>query len=92
MEMPGREMDGAKYRFGFNGKEKDENGEFGSQTTYDYGFRIYNPSIARFLSVDPLFKGYPFYTPVTVVFHPIKPIELILCTTFQLLFCSTSHL
>ncbi len=52
-----------KYRFGFNGKEKDENGEWGSMTNYDYGFRIYNPGIARFLSVDPLTKSYPELTP-----------------------------
>jgi len=32
-------------------------------TAYDYGFRIYNPAIARFLSVDPLTKSYPWYTP-----------------------------
>jgi RHS repeat-associated protein len=50
------------YRFGFNGKEKDQNGEFGL-THCDYGFRIYNPAIARFLSVDPLFKSYPELTP-----------------------------
>ena len=30
---------------------------------YDYGFRIYNPGIARFLSVDPLAPDYPWYTP-----------------------------
>ena len=30
---------------------------------YDYGFRIYNPSIARFLSVDPLRYSYPELTP-----------------------------
>jgi len=30
---------------------------------YDYGFRIYNPSIAKFLSVDPLTKDFPWYTP-----------------------------
>ncbi|MEM9300443.1 MAG: RHS repeat-associated core domain-containing protein, partial [Bacteroidota bacterium] len=31
--------------------------------TYDYGFRIYNPALGRFLSVDPLTKGYPMLTP-----------------------------
>ena len=51
------------YRYGFNGKEKDSEGMGGGQTTYDYGFRIYNPAIGRFLSVDPLTKGYPWYTP-----------------------------
>ncbi|MEL6356569.1 MAG: RHS repeat-associated core domain-containing protein, partial [Bacteroidota bacterium] len=51
------------YRYGFNGKENDEDGEFGNATHYDYGFRIYNPMIARFLSVDPLAPDYPHYTP-----------------------------
>lgn len=52
-----------KYRYGFNGKELDKNGEFGSLNHYDYGFRIYNPGIGRFLSVDPLAAEYPWYTP-----------------------------
>ena len=61
MQHPGRTYEGsAEYRFGFNGKEKDNS--FGV-TNYDYGFRIYNPQIAKFLSVDPLTKEYPWYTP-----------------------------
>jgi len=40
------------------------NGEWGSNTTnYDYGFRIYNPSIGKFLSVDPLAREYAYYSP-----------------------------
>jgi RHS repeat-associated protein len=50
------------YRYGFNGKEKDAEGMGGGSSTYDYGFRIYSPAIAKFLSVDPLFKKYPFYS------------------------------
>ena len=30
---------------------------------YDYGFRIYNPGIARFLSVDPLAPSYAMLSP-----------------------------
>lgn len=30
---------------------------------YDYGFRIYNPQIGRFLSLDPLQTKFPWYTP-----------------------------
>ncbi len=52
----------ADYRYGFNGKERDPATEWG-QTSYDYGFRIYNPGIGKFLSVDPLTNSYPFYTP-----------------------------
>ncbi len=66
-EMPGRKyaLSGGvgDYRYGFNGKEQDSKGEWGDLNHYDYGFRIYNPSVGRFLSVDPLRKEYPFYSP-----------------------------
>ncbi len=29
---------------------------------YRYGFRIYNPSLGKFLSVDPIANEYPFYS------------------------------
>jgi RHS repeat-associated protein len=50
MVMPGRKYPaaGGLYRYGFNGKEKDN--ETTGTSTYDYGFRIYSPAIARFLS------------------------------------------
>lgn len=57
--LPGRTgSSSADYRYGFNGKENDA--ETGTQ---DYGFRIYNPSLGKFLSVDPLAPEYPWYTP-----------------------------
>ncbi len=47
--------DGAEglYRYGFNGKEND-NEVKGEGNQQDYGFRIYDPRLGRFLSVDPL--------------------------------------
>jgi RHS repeat-associated protein len=51
------------YRYGFNGKELDKDGGGmggGGGSTYDYGFRIYNPDLGRFLSVDPLFMSFPW--------------------------------
>ncbi|MDZ4707413.1 MAG: RHS repeat-associated core domain-containing protein [Saprospiraceae bacterium] len=71
-EMPGTgrsltAFDG--YRYGFNGKEKDQNGEFGSITNYDYGFRIYNPGIARFLRVDPLAEKMSSWSPYNYGFN-----------------------
>ena len=60
MEMPGRQYNATTgYRYGFNGKEKDTE----SPVQYDYGFRIYDPRLVRFKSVDPLTKGYPMLTP-----------------------------
>ncbi|MDH5381820.1 MAG: hypothetical protein OEW75_13260 [Cyclobacteriaceae bacterium] len=65
------------YRYGFNGKEKDPSGEWGSQSVYDYGFRIYNPGIAKFLSVDPLTGCYPMLTPYQFASNrPIDGIDL----------------
>jgi RHS repeat-associated protein len=51
------------YRYGFNGKEKDDEGMGGCGQTYDYGFRIYNPALGKFLSVDPLTRKYAMLTP-----------------------------
>lgn len=53
MLQPGRSWSGDSSRYGYNGKEKD-NEVKGSGNEYDYGFRIYDPRIARFLSEDPL--------------------------------------
>jgi RHS repeat-associated protein len=63
---------GVSFRFGFNGKETD------SETRLqDYGFRIYNPAIAKFLSVDPLAPDYPWYTPYQFAGNtPIWAIDL----------------
>jgi RHS repeat-associated protein len=62
------------YRYGFNGKEYDQEWNSGG-AEYDYGFRIYDPRLARFLSVDPLTKDYPWYTPYQ--FAGNKPINSI---------------
>ncbi|MEM7549570.1 MAG: RHS repeat-associated core domain-containing protein [Bacteroidota bacterium] len=62
------------YRYGFNGKERDDS--FGL-TSYDYGFRIYNPALGKFLSVDPLTKSYPMLTPYQFASNrPIDGIDL----------------
>ena len=76
MAMHGRTYNFGDYRYGFNGKEKDDKGEWGS-THYDYGFRIYNPQVAKFLSVDPLAKSYPMLTPYQFASNkPINGIDL----------------
>ena len=72
LEMASRTYQDSLYRYGFNGKEKDQQGEWGLNH-YDYGFRIYNPALGRFLSVDPLTREYPWYTPYQ--FAGNKPIE-----------------
>lgn len=73
--MPGRKYNGG-YRYGFNGKEQDKE-IYGEGNIYDYGFRIYNPRLGKFLSVDPLTKSYPWYTPYQFAGNtPIQAIDL----------------
>ncbi|MBO9204218.1 MULTISPECIES: DUF6443 domain-containing protein [Niastella] len=65
MLMPGRRYitkNSNNYRYGFNGKEND-NEVKGEGNQQDYGMRVYDPRIGKFLSVDPLTKDYPWYTP-----------------------------
>jgi RHS repeat-associated protein len=76
--MEGRTANSLNSRYGFNGKEKDTSSEFSAgQTHYDYGFRIYNPVWAKFLSVDPLTASYSELTPFQFASNtPIQAIDL----------------
>lgn len=67
---------GSEYRYGFNGKESDTD-TYGEGNIYDYGFRIYNPRLGKFLSVDPLTRIYAWYTPFQFAGNkPIWAIDL----------------
>jgi RHS repeat-associated protein len=75
MQMVGRTFDAAGaivYRYGFNGKEND-NEVKGEGNQQDYGMRIYDPRLGRFLSVDPLTKDFPWNS--TFAFSENSPIE-----------------
>lgn len=64
------------YRFGFNGKEND-NDVKGLGNQQDYGMRIYDPRVGRFLSMDPLTKGYAMLTPYQFASNtPIGAIDI----------------
>jgi RHS repeat-associated protein len=77
MEMPGRKYTAVGgYRYGFNGKEND-NEVKGEGNQQDYGMRIYDPRLGRFLSVDPIIKEYPELTPYQFASNtPIRAIDL----------------
>ncbi len=60
--MPGRSFSSGSYRYGLNGKEND-NEVKGTGNQQDYGMRIYDDRLGRFLSVDPLVQEYPWYSP-----------------------------
>jgi len=60
--MPGREGSSESYRYGFNGMERDDEVK-GEGNSYDFGARIYDSRIGRFLSTDPLHKTTPYNSP-----------------------------
>ncbi len=54
------------YRYGFNGKEND-NEVKGEGNQQDYGMRVYDSRLGRFLSVDPLGTKTPYISPYVFV-------------------------
>ena len=46
------------YKYGFNGKEKDDEVK-GGGNSYDFGARIYDPRLGRWLACDPFSAKYP---------------------------------
>jgi len=50
------------YKFAFNGKEKDDEVD-GEGRSYNYGARIYDADLGRFLSCDPVMNKFPHYSP-----------------------------
>jgi RHS repeat-associated protein len=59
MGMPGRCFSSEIYRYGFNGQEND-NEVKGIGNSISFKYRSYDPRLGKFLSVDPLFKDYPW--------------------------------
>ena len=86
--MPGRysldgpakqvlDVAGPTYRYGFNGKENDNEVKGVEGAQQDYGMRIYDPGIAKFLSVDPITAQYPELTPYQFASNsPLQGIDL----------------
>ena len=78
MTMPGRKYNqaNAKYRYGFNGKEND-NDVKSEGNQLDYGMRIYDPRLGRFLSTDTITQEYPELTPYQFASNrPIDDIDM----------------
>ncbi|MDP2176236.1 MAG: RHS repeat-associated core domain-containing protein [Bacteroidota bacterium] len=59
-------VNGKRYKYGFNGKEKD-NETYGEGNAYDFGARIYDSRLGRWLSLDPMAIKYPEMSPFIFV-------------------------
>jgi RHS repeat-associated protein len=58
--MPTRHESSAGYRYGYNGKELENETDL---DVYDYGARFYNPAVPFFWSIDPKADKYTFQSP-----------------------------
>lgn len=67
MAMKGRSYEAGKYRFGFQGQEKDD-GIKGEGNSLNYTYRMHDARIGRFFAPDPLESKYPFYSPYQFFF------------------------
>lgn len=56
------------YRYGFNGKEKD-NETYGDGNSLDFGARIYDSRIGRWLSLDIRDGNYPGISPYSISYN-----------------------
>ncbi|HHB52001.1 MAG TPA: hypothetical protein ENK75_02995 [Saprospiraceae bacterium] len=76
MLVPNRNYQSPEYRYGFNGYEND-NELKGQGNTINYGARILDTRLGRFLSVDPLTSKFPMLTPYQLSSNnPILNVDL----------------
>ncbi|MBM2816290.1 MAG: exported protein of unknown function [Ignavibacteria bacterium] len=64
MTQPGRHWEKQNYshRFGYNGMEKDDEMK-GLGNSLDFGARIYDSRLVRFMSMDKAVSSFPYYSP-----------------------------
>ncbi len=73
--LPGRNYSSDSYRFGFGGMPKDNEVHGATGTSYDFGARLLDVRIGRWLSLDPLAASYPNLSPY--VFVANSPLQFI---------------
>lgn len=61
MILPERTFNDSSLRYGFSGKEKLSEIKR-KDNTYDFGARLYDPRLGRWLSIDPLQSKYASYS------------------------------
>jgi len=72
MGMDSRTQSAGGYRWGFNGMEKYDDWQ-GEGNAYDFGARVYDSRLGRWMSVDPLAYEYPSFSPfIALINSPIR--------------------
>ena len=62
MLLPNRHGNSDKYRYGFQGQEKDDEIK-GEGNSFNYKYRMHDPRVGRFFATDPLKASYPWNSP-----------------------------
>jgi RHS repeat-associated protein len=62
VQLDGRTQQGDFYRRGFNGMEKDDEVK-GGGNSYDFGARMYDGRVGRFLTLDSYYNSFGFQSP-----------------------------
>jgi RHS repeat-associated protein len=63
MLVPNPDRTASKYRYGFQGQEKDDEIKGGEGNSLNYTFRMHDPRVGRFFVADPLFRDYAYNSP-----------------------------
>jgi RHS repeat-associated protein len=73
--MAGRKYNDDSYRYGFNGMEKDDEVK-GNGNSYDFGARLYDSRIGKWLALDPLAAKFPEWSAYNYVLdNPVMFID-----------------
>ena len=74
--MPGRKYNAGEYRYGFNRMEKDDEFTGVTGSHLDFGARIYDSRLGRWMSIDPLAAKFPSVSSYNFVKNcPIRLID-----------------
>ena len=68
MLMPNRHESSGKYRYGYQGSEKDDEIK-GEGNSYDFGARMYDGRVGRWFAIDPQFQKHPHMSGYDFVFN-----------------------
>lgn len=75
MLVPNRHGSSDSYRYGFGGHEKDDELK-GIGNSYDFGERMFDPRVGRFLSLDPLEEQFPSFSPFNYAYNiPLRFVD-----------------
>lgn len=77
MPNSAQNLNAGDHTFGFNGKMDDKEMNSTNGTSYDFGARLYNTRLGRFLSIDPRTSEFSSWSPyIYAANNPIKFIDV----------------